>query len=89
MTQPKRPDEILFYAELRKAAATYRHDDGRTGTGYWGGRTAAMEIVNRLGIAENRAFYLLNKWSAKGWIEWGMWVWGGWFEPEAPEALDA
>lgn len=87
MTQPRRPDELAFYAELRSAAAAFHHDDGRTGTGYWGGATVAKKAAAELGIPENRAFYLLEKWYSKGWLECGMWVWGGWFTEHAPETL--
>jgi hypothetical protein len=88
VTQPKRPDEIAYFAALRKAAAEFVHADGRTGSGYWGGSSVAFRLAADLGIHENRAFYLLNKWSGKGWIDWGTWVWGGWFTSEAPEALE-
>lgn len=81
MTQPRRPDEIAFYAALRARAAA--NDGGR----YWGGRSAAIEALSQLGMNENRAFYLLQKWTGKGWIDYGMWAWGGWFTDEAPEQL--
>lgn len=81
MSQPRRQDEIDFYAALRaRAAGNDNH--------YWGGRSASVAEFTRLGIPEGRAYYLLEKWYGKGWIECGTWVWGGWFTEDAPEGLD-
>lgn len=75
-------DEIAFYAELRDAAAQFPRSDG-----YWGGRSAVLTIIQRLGIPEKRAYSLLEKWYGKRWIDCGTWVWGGWFTDDAPEVL--
>lgn len=87
MTQPRRQDEIELYAALRLAAADYRDADGNRGNGYWGGRPVVTGLLCGLGINEKRGFYLLTKWSGKGWIDYGMWAWGGWFTDEAPQEL--
>ena len=87
MSQPRRPDEIAYYAALRHAAVEYGQTDGRAVSGYWGGNSVARRIAVQLGMPENRAFYLLCKWSAKGWIDWGTWAWGGWFTEQAPAVL--
>lgn len=81
MTQPRRPDEIAFYAALRTRAAA--DESGR----YWGGRTASVVVMRQLGMNEKRAFYLLLKWAGNGWIDYGTWAWGGWFTDKAPEQL--
>ncbi|MCI2243267.1 hypothetical protein L3067_01410 [Xanthomonas sp. PPL568] len=83
MTQPKREDELALYKALREAAAT---SEDRA---YWGGRSNALQIIERLSINEKRAFYLLSKWAGKGWVDYGMWVWGGWFTEDAPASLRA
>lgn len=87
MTQAKRQDEVDLYLALRQRAFECQKSEGAS-FGYWGGRGAAIEVVRQLGMNEKRAFYLLEKWSRKGWVDYGMWVWGGWFTPAAPDALD-
>lgn len=82
MTQPRKPDEVAFFAALRNRAAS-------DANGYWGGRSGAEAVMQEVGINEKRAFYLLEKWYGKGWIECGTWVWGGWFTETAPQELTA
>lgn len=88
MTQPRRQDELDLYAALRQAAEDYSRSHPDKPFGYWGGGSVAFRIHKELGIPEGRAFYLLIKWTGKGWIEYGMWAWGGWFTADAPEQLE-
>jgi hypothetical protein len=74
VTQPRRPDEIALYARLRA--------DGRCP-----GPNAVYEAFDALSIPEKRGFYLLDKWDAKGWWEYGVSLRCGWFTENAPEAL--
>lgn len=78
MTQPKRDDEIAFYAALKKAAQA-----GPT----WGTSMECKRIAKELGMSEKRAFYLLMKWADKGWIDYGTWAWTGWFTETSPSEL--
>lgn len=87
MTQIKRQDEAELYCALRQRASEQQGEVG-TVVRYWGGRGAAIEVVRQLGMNEKRAFYLLEKWARKGWIDYGTWVWGGWFTANAPDALE-
>lgn len=82
MTQPRRPDEISLFAELRDVAR--KHD---TSYGRQPGLLNVERIGRELGIPERRLQYILWKWSGKGWWNWGVCVEGGWFEDGAPETL--
>lgn len=86
MTQAKRQDEVELYRALRQRASSQR--EGGASVGYWGGRGDALEVIRQLGINEKRAFYLLEKWYRKGWIDCGTWVWSGWFTAAAPGVLE-
>jgi len=75
--QPKRQDEIDLYATLRRPA--YRLVL----------RLDVAEAAERLGINENRAYRLLEKWDLKGWYQFSSFPPGGWFTEVAPDHLDA
>jgi len=49
------------------------------------------EIINSdlTDINHKRAWYLLEKWSDKGWYNWGVTLDLGWFEPEYEEVITA
>lgn len=47
-------------------------------------RERVRDVIASLDINEKRALYLLDKWSDRGWYEWGVVIDGGWFTPEAP-----
>lgn len=72
-----KPDEVAF---LRAVAALPP----------WG---FPRDIVVGGGIAPKRAFYLLEKWSRKGWYSYGVTLDLGWLEPagraRAEELRDA
>lgn len=74
MTQPKRPDEIALYARLRAIGAQP-------------GRLAIEQAARDLRIAPRRVEYLLLKWTANGWWNWGVNPFAGWFEDDAPVEL--
>ena len=40
------------------------------------------EVVRELGINENRAAYICEKWTVKGWYDYGVNVLAGWLTPE-------
>lgn len=73
----RKPDEIELYAALRQ---------GRV-LPYEAGRELPDATAERLGIAEKRAYCLLQKWSDKGWWDYGVSLRCGWFTPEAPAEL--
>jgi hypothetical protein len=80
----KKPDEIALYAALRERA--------RIGVSPWAmPRCPGMEAVEaeiaRLGIHPKRAYGLIEKWTLRGWWEYGVSLRTGWFTREAPECL--
>ena len=75
-------DEILLYAALRA-----RSKPRPSGVRSYGTRAVVIEECERLGIHPNRAFFLLQKWNGKGYMDYGMWAWSSWFTPEAPISL--
>jgi len=38
-----------------------------------------------IGAHPKRVHYILEKWSGKGWWDYGICAEGGWFTPEAPK----
>ena len=64
-------DEIEFYAAIRTK-----------GRGVF-----ADTVAERIGLNENRAYYLLEKWTRQGWWEYGVSVRSGWLTDEAPQEL--
>lgn len=85
MTQPRRADEVALFAELRKRSAD---NPVRAHNGYIGGGRAMIALWDELAIPHNRGEYLLQKWTSKGWWDYGTWAKGGWFTREAPETLE-
>jgi hypothetical protein len=81
----RKPDELALYDALR--ARSHVVGDGPFAVRSPGSIYALQEEAARLGIPEKRAFALVEKWSARGWWEYGVSLRGGWFTPEAPEAL--
>lgn len=79
MTQPKRKDEITLYNTLR--GQTYTPNARQPG------RQVIEEYARLLSMPEKRVTYLLDKWTSKGWWDWGVNQYGGWFTNEAPERL--
>ena len=45
-------------------------------------RPHVREIVGQLGINENRAAYICEKWAGRGWYGYGVNVLAGWLEGE-------
>ncbi len=43
---------------------------------------SVRDVVKDLGMNEKRAAYLLEKWYAKGWYEYGVSVLAGWLTDE-------
>lgn len=72
----RKPDEIAFYAALRRR-------------GVCPGALAILEELGKLGMTEKRACGLLEKWTERGWWEYGVTFDGGWFTATAPEELSA
>ena len=73
----RKPDEIALYAELRQLRVP----------SYVLGRELPDETAARLGIHPNRAYRLLEKWTDRGWWEYGTSLRCGWFTPDAPLEL--
>lgn len=74
----RKPDEIAFYAEVRRVHWLPTHPLDRP---------FADAIAERMGIPDKRAHYLLEKWSVKGWWESGVSLRSGWFTHGAPKSL--
>ena len=52
------------------------------------GRGVFADVVaERLGMEWNRAEYILEKWSRRGWWEWGVSIRSGWLTDTAPQYL--
>lgn len=86
MTQPRRPDELALFREMRAAPDILSGSPlpcGCTSPG----RQKVEDIARTIGIPEKRVSYILEKWSGKGWWEYGVNVWCGWFTEQAPEEL--
>lgn len=67
----KHADEIQYYAAIRAK-----------------GRGVFADVVaERIGLNENRAYYLLEKWCRAGWWEFGVSMRSGWLTDEAPLEL--
>ena len=73
-----KPDEERLWEELVKLGGL------RRGNG-WRVITTVREKVKELGIPEKRAEYILEKWTAKGWYEYGVNVFYGWLTVEGME----
>lgn len=73
----RKPDEIAFYAALQKEAK------GRTFHSL-----PVDRIIGEICMNEKRAYNILVKWSYKGWWEWGVSPFRGWFTPEAPQHIN-
>lgn len=82
MTRPRREDEVGLYRRLKGLAAKHDNKYGRQ-PGIRGVEDAARDLR----IPDRRLDYILNKWTGKGWWNWGICAAGGWFEPESPESL--
>lgn len=64
-------DEIEYYAAIRAK-----------------GRGVFADVVaERIGLNENRAYYLLEKWCRLGWWEFGVSLRSGWLTDDAPQEL--
>lgn len=74
----RKPDEIAFYASLRA-----RCDAGAPHPGL----DAVMQEIQRNGIPEGRACYLLKKWCHQGLWDFGVSLRCGWFTDKAPQEL--
>jgi hypothetical protein len=57
------------------------HDKARTGENPY-----VRGIVRELGMNEKRAAYICEKWTKKGWYDWGVSVLAGWLTDAAPNA---
>lgn len=73
----RKPDEILLYNILRETRP--KAYDVREP---W-----PNEVAGMVGMNFNRMFYLLDKWTSKGWWEYGVSLRCGWFTEEAPQEL--
>jgi hypothetical protein len=51
-----------------------------------GEQAYVREIVRELKIPEKRAAYICEKWTSKGWYDYGAHVLAGWLTDEAPNA---
>ena len=50
------------------------------------GEMTVREVIDAAPLHHKRAWYLLNKWSRKGWYEWGVKMDIGWLTPEGKAA---
>ena len=46
------------------------------------------DLVHRLGINEKRAAYICDKWTNKGWYDWGVSVLAGWLTAKGREEAE-
>lgn len=59
----------------------------RPSSGFPGAETFVDHYADRLGMHWKREYYLLDKWTRKGWWNYGVSARGGWFEDKAPDHL--
>jgi hypothetical protein len=74
----RKPDEIEFYRRLREIAPLPYVSPGRS---------AVEAMADAMGMSHRRAESLMEKWSAKGYMDYGVSPVQGWFEPDAPVSL--
>lgn len=72
----RKPDEIALFTALRFEAPRPFQAPGRE---------SIEAAARRIGMHPKRTEGLLLKWR---WWNYGVNVWCGWFEPEAPERLE-
>lgn len=77
----RKPDELAFFRAARAAAAS-------SPTGRQPGREALEAAAQSIGMAPKRAQDLLGKWDRRGWWNYGVNLWCGWFDDAAPEVLE-
>lgn len=77
----RKPDEVALYNALRLLTGGEAHY-GIARSGRF-----ADEVARDLGIPEKRATFLLDKWSDRGWWDYGVSARTGWFTPEAPQVM--
>ena len=78
----RKPDEIQFYVALLALHGGPYKSQQR-------GLPFADKVGADLGMHEKRVYGLLNKWTDRGWWEFGVTMRSGWFTPEAPAELKA
>lgn len=52
-------------------------------------RQSPREVIYDLGIHHKRAWYLLEKWSSKGWYDYGVCLDLGWLTSEGKEVANS
>lgn len=70
-------DEKLLYNLIREC-----HRRGHTSV-----KAMADSYFEFIGMNYKRGYYLLRKWSDKGWWDYGVSLRTGWFTQEAPESM--
>lgn len=75
MTQPRRDDELKLFKTMRSDTVLHF------------GTERLSTIFDLLGIPEKRGAYILSKWSDKGWWDYGVSLYCGWFTDKAPDEL--
>lgn len=75
----KKAAEIALYNELRRAAGPSPYAQP--------GRASIEMITEELAIPAKQAERYLEKWTRAGWWNYGVNLYGGWFEPDAPAVL--
>ena len=63
-----KPDEQLLLKELQERSKL--------------GQVYVRDLVHELGIPEKRTAYIFEKWTGKGWYDWGVSVMARWLTEE-------
>lgn len=80
----RRQDEVDFFRALRTPGSGAYSPLGGDMEDQWPVRIAA-----RLGIPEKRMYYILLKWDALGWLEYGVSIRCSWWTDKAPREMTA
>jgi len=73
-------DEWELLVEIAKVPKTKR-----TEFGWLSVEEFPRDVAKRLGMNENRAWYILEKWANKGWLEYGVSPFYGWLTDKGKE----
>lgn len=73
-------DEVIFLNEMLKNHIEKRKRGKLFDMVIYTSKNFPRDIYERLGINYKRACYILEKWSKKGWYDWGVSIDMGWLE---------
>lgn len=76
-----KPDERAFLLLVYERGKVFKGEDWQLRDGLF-----PRDLIPYSGLHYKRAWYLLGKWSAKGWYDYGTTLDSGWLTPEGAKA---